>query len=165
MQVRFFTIPIHEPESAEEEMNRFLRGHRVLEVVDRFIEDGGNSRWCFLVKYLDGHGKAGSGRDRADRVDYRDVLDEAAFARFCLLRKARKMVAEEEGVPAFALFTDKQMAQLAAFASFSPEVMKQVDGIGEGKAERYGDALMRALGTLEMPDKSGEADAADGQSV
>ena len=38
MQFRFFVIPIKSNDDAAEEMNRFLRGHRVLAVEKRFME-------------------------------------------------------------------------------------------------------------------------------
>ena len=142
MQAKFFTILVSDPGGAEEEMNRFLRAHRVLELKHHFVEDGANSKWCFLATYLDGKAK-GAGRE--ERMDYKDVLDEASFARFCALRKARKRIAEEEGVPAFAVFTDKQMAGLAENEAFSVEAMRKVEGIGAGKAERYGPAIQRML--------------------
>jgi superfamily II DNA helicase RecQ len=157
MQVRVFTIPIGDAGILQDELNRFLRGKRVLEVCERFVEEGANSRWCFLVKYLEGEAKDGAGSgNRRDRVDYKDVLDAAAFARFARLRVARKKVAEEDGLPAFALFTDEQMAELAKENMLTIEAMKKVRGIGAGKAERFGARLLALL--------NGEDHAAAGQS-
>jgi len=80
----------------QDELNRFLRGRRVLEVCHHFVDEGANSRWCFLVEYLEGEIKGGYGTSspRA-RVDYKEVLDEASFARFVRLRTVRKKLADE----------------------------------------------------------------------
>jgi hypothetical protein len=37
MQLKFFVIPIKSNDGTAEEMNRFLRGHRVLAVEKRFM--------------------------------------------------------------------------------------------------------------------------------
>ncbi|MFH1885414.1 MAG: HRDC domain-containing protein [Pseudomonadota bacterium] len=145
MQIKLFTISLRDAESGEEELNRFLRGRQILELIHQFLPQGADSRWCFLVKYMDGPVKSRNAGNRQDRIDYRDVLDEASFARFCTLRKARKAVAAKEGVPAFALFTDKQMAELAKFEVLSLENMGKVEGIGSGKTDKYGAALLKLL--------------------
>lgn len=152
MQIRIFTVPIGDAGIIQDELNRFLRGRRVLEVCERFIEEGANSRWCFLVKYLEGDAKdnATSG-NRRDRVDYKDVLDAPSFARFARLRVVRKKLAEEDGIPAFALFTDGQMAELAKVEPLTLEAMGKVHGIGTGKVERFGARI------LELFEEDGHA--------
>lgn len=152
MQIKIFTIPIGDSEIPEKEVNAFLRGHRVLEVVHEFVADGSDSRWCLLVKTMDAvEGQRHGGR-RQDRIDYKNVLDEASFARFCMLRKARKIVSEKEGLPAFAVLTDRQMAELARFETLTADSMKQVVGIGEAKAEKFGPPLLKALDGLDATD-------------
>lgn len=147
MQIRLFTIPIGDAGSLQDEMNRFLRGKRVLDVCEHFVEEGANSCWCFLVKYLEGDIKESSTAGvRRDRVDYKNLLDPVSFARFARLRVVRKKLAEEDGLPAFALFTDDQMAELAKIEPLTLEAMKQVRGIGAGKVERFG---VRVLALLE----------------
>lgn len=145
MQIRVFTIPIGDSGVLQDELNRFLRGKRVLEVCDRFVEEGANSRWCFLVKYLDGEPKDSASGNRRERIDYKDVLDAASFARFARLRTIRKKLAEEDGVPAFALFTDEQMAELAKIEPLKLADMAKVRGIGEGKVERFGNRILTLL--------------------
>ena len=79
------------------------------------------------MKYLESAGKESIATGRArERKDCKELLDVPAFARFVKLRAVRKRLAEEDGVPAFALFTDSQMAELAQADSFSLEGMKKV---------------------------------------
>lgn len=72
------------------------------------------------------------------RVDYREVLDESTFKRFSQLRQIRKKVAQEDGVPAYAVFTDEELAALARVPKLTAEAMQSVKGIGEKKLARYG---------------------------
>ncbi len=146
MQIRVFTVPVSDSGSMQDDLNRFLRGKRVLEVCQHFVADGPNSQWCFLVKYLEGDVKAAADTaGRPIRIDYKDQLDPASFARFARLRAIRKTISEEDGIPAFAVFTDEQMAELAKQDLFSPETMKRVRGIGDGKTERYAARIQKLL--------------------
>jgi len=146
MQIRAFTVPVSDSGDMQEDLNRFLRGKRILEVCQHFVADGPNRQWCFLVKYLESDAKPASGAaGRPIRTDYKDLLDPVSFARFARLRAIRKKLSEEDGIPAFAVFTDEQMAELAKQELFSPESMKQVRGIGEGKTERYAARIQKLL--------------------
>jgi superfamily II DNA helicase RecQ len=158
LQLKLFTIPLCDAETGEDELNRFLRGRRVLEIVHHFVDEGANSRWCFLVK----NREAGN---RQDRIDYRDVLDAASFARFCSLRKARKAVAEKEGVPAFAIFTDKQMAELARFETITVDTMCKVEGIGTAKTEKFGLSILQLLEAETAKKSEGEGNETGRQPV
>jgi superfamily II DNA helicase RecQ len=165
VQVKLFTIPLCELETGEDELNRFIRGRQVLELVHYFVPEGADSRWCFLIKYLDGPVKNRETANRQDRIDYRDVLDPVSFNRFCLLRKARKAVAEKEGVPAFAVFTDKQMAELARFELLTVENMCKVEGIGAGKTEKFGAAILKWIKTESSEKSECEGNETGGQPV
>jgi hypothetical protein len=52
MQFKIFTISVADDGTAIEEMNRFLRGHKVLEVEQLLISTKMDSQWHFCVKYL-----------------------------------------------------------------------------------------------------------------
>ena len=78
-------------------------------------------------------------------MDYRKVLDEEAFKRFSALRQIRKQVAEEDAVPAYAVLTDYELAELAKLETITPEALKGVKGIGEKKLEKYGNRFLTDL--------------------
>ena len=145
MLYRVFTVPISDP-AAVDEMNRFLAGRRVLSVHREFVQNGGQSCWAFCVEFLpsarpDGHLEA-----RKERVDYKEILPPAQFAVFARLRECRKRLATQEGLPAFAVFTDEQLAALARIETLTKAAMQQVEGIGEAKAGKYGEAFVAAHG-------------------
>jgi hypothetical protein len=55
MQLRFFTVPIHAPDEAATELNRFLASHRILAIDRQLINDGANSAWTICVSFDDGN--------------------------------------------------------------------------------------------------------------
>lgn len=135
MQIKLFTIPIGDSGSAQEEMNRFLRGNKIIEVQNQLISNENGAYWCFCVRYIERAfvpAEAHKGK-----TDYKHVLDEATFQKFSKLREIRKQAAAEEGVPAFAVFTDEELAGLAKLEKITPQTMLSVKGIGDKKVERF----------------------------
>jgi hypothetical protein len=52
MQFKLFSIPATGDAEAEEELNRFLRSHRVVSVEKELVQGGHTAYWCFCVEYL-----------------------------------------------------------------------------------------------------------------
>lgn len=157
MHLKMFVVPIKNVGEAEAEMNGFLRGHRVLAVKKEFVPDGENSFWSFCVEYLDGTaaatGGAASGA-RPPKVDYREILTPEEFELFSRLRDWRKAAAEKEGVPVYAVLTNGQLAQVVQKKITSKAGLKEIEGVGEARMEKYGEALLRQLGVPEGPPSS-----------
>ncbi len=135
MQIKIFTIPIGDNGSAVEEMNRFLRANKILEVQNQLISNDNGAYWCFCVRFIEkSFNQAG---ETKGKVDYKTVLDEATFQKFSKLREIRKKVAADEGIPAFAIFTDEELAGLAKLETITAQNMLSVKGIGDKKVERF----------------------------
>lgn len=105
MKFHVFTIEVRDPGPGQDALNAFCAQHRVTEADKRFVDQGPCSYWAFCVGTLDGDGSARPVGERK-RVDYREVLNESDFAVFAELRNLRRALAENEGVPQFALFTN-----------------------------------------------------------
>ncbi len=101
MQLKFLNIPADGQISEEEQLNRFLRGHRVLTVQREFVTQGDRSFWASSVEYLKTPSSASSNATRR-RVDYKEILSDDDFAVFARLRELRKEIAETEAVPPIA---------------------------------------------------------------
>ena len=67
----------------------------------------------------------------------------AVYAR---LRALRSELAKEAGLPAYCVFADKTLVELAKRHPTTKAAMRLVPGIGPAKVEKYGDAFLRALG-------------------
>jgi ABC-type nitrate/sulfonate/bicarbonate transport system substrate-binding protein len=72
-------------------------------------------------------------------------LDAAAERRLQRLREWRAGVAKEHGVPAYVVFHDATLAELARSRPQSEEALGQISGIGARKLERYGATLLTLL--------------------
>jgi superfamily II DNA helicase RecQ len=145
MQLKLFVLPIKNLGAAEAEMNAFLRGHRVLAVKKEFVADGENSFWRFCVEYLDGAGAGALLPGGRPKIDYKEVLKPEEFEVFSRLRDWRKSVAEKEGVPVYAVLTNEQLAQMVQKQVKSKAGLKEIEGVGDARVEKYGDALLQLL--------------------
>ena len=135
MQIRLFTIPAGDSGAAQQEMNTFLRSNKILEVEQQLVQSNNGVFWCFCVRYLE-HFFSSAPEGRV-KVDYRQVLDAPTFAKFQYLRDIRKKVAVQEGVSAYVIFTDEELAELSKLEEITVRNMLGIKGIGEKKVERY----------------------------
>ena len=61
------------------------------------------------------------------------------------LRALRRRRADEEGVPAFVVFSDATLRGLAAAKPTDPQAMLRVSGVGPAKLDRYGEEFLAAI--------------------
>jgi ATP-dependent DNA helicase RecQ len=69
-------------------------------------------------------------------------VDEALFE---ALRALRKELADAQRKPAYIVFSDKVLLEMAARRPATPEAMLDVPGVGPAKLERYGRAFLEVL--------------------
>lgn len=79
--------------------------------------------------------------DAAD-ISGRDVDNEPLFA---ALKEARRTSATEEGIPAFVVFHDRTLRAIAARRPTTVEELLLCEGVGEKKAARYGELVLRVI--------------------
>lgn len=147
MRYRFFTIPVHDAEEASAELNRCLAEERVLAVDRQFVADGSNSAWALYVA-VQGAGGRPTAMSKRSKVDYREVLNESDFALFARLRKLRKELAERDGVPLYAVFTNEQLAAIVQARVTSATALKAIDGVGDSRVEKYGPPLLAIINSV-----------------
>jgi superfamily II DNA helicase RecQ len=136
MQIRIFSIPILGGEAVNEDMNAFLRSKKVIQTEQKLVGDGDGALWSFCIKYVEDYSPFNKGNK--DKVDYREVLDAVSFERFSRYREIRKKLAAAESVPAYTIFTDEELSELSKMEEVTIANMKSVKGIGDKKAEKYG---------------------------
>jgi len=78
-------------------------------------------------------------------------LDPAAAARFELLRAWRAATAKEQGVPAYVVFHDATLREIAVRDPREPGALAGISGIGAAKLERYGESVIAALADAPSP--------------
>ena len=69
-------------------------------------------------------------------------------------RALRAAIAAAEGVPAYVVFSNATLADMAAKAPRTMEDFLEVSGVGEIKAARYGEAFLKAIAAYEEADEA-----------
>ena len=147
MQFKLFVIPVTDSGESLEELNKFLRSHRILEESHELAVGKNGTVWHFCIKYLDGIKPANSKNRKGSnpKIDYKEVLDEKTFKKFSKLREFRKQIAIDEAIPAFAVFTDKELSEIAKLEKYTKGNINKIQGIGEKKTEKYGKRIINMI--------------------
>ena len=78
-------------------------------------------------------------------VPSHDSLSAEAGNVFQALREWRKGVAKEHGVPAYTVFHDATLQEIARQRPASLQGLRGISGVGESKLERYGDPILKIV--------------------
>ena len=143
MKYQFFVIPAQNPASAQEELNSFCAGCQVLNIDKAFVVNGDGSFWSVCVTWNDGSSEVT--KRQKPRVDYREILNEKDFAVFVKLRTLRKNIADKQGVPVFALFSNEQLATMVQKRIITKNNFGAIEGVGKSRLEKYGEAFLGLL--------------------
>jgi ATP-dependent DNA helicase RecQ len=89
------------------------------------------------------------GRTRGDRGGTTKPapipLDPAAQARFDALKAWRGAVAREHNLPAYVVFHDATLAEMARTRPQSLDALGEISGVGARKLEAYGTEILRVV--------------------
>jgi superfamily II DNA helicase RecQ len=85
-------------------------------------------------------------------VDYKEVLKPEEFEVFSRLRDWRKGVAEKDSVPVYVVFTNEQLAEMVKRRVSTKAALKEIEGVGESRIEKYGDAVLERIVFNPVPE-------------
>ena len=88
-------------------------------------------------------GKAGARRDR--RAATAAIVGEGDTPLLDALKALRTKLARTQNVPAYVVFSDRTLAELASHRPANPGAMREIHGIGDAKLERYGAAFLEVI--------------------
>ena len=147
MQFRFFAIPVFNGSAATEDLNRFLAGHSIWSVERQLVNENGAAFWAICVAFHEAVRTPPSSRNsgRTPTIDYREVLPPDDFRVFSRLRELRKRLATQDGVPAYALFTNQQLATMVVSKMTTMAEIEGIDGVGAARAQKYAAAFLDVL--------------------
>jgi ATP-dependent DNA helicase RecQ len=91
--------------------------------------------------------RAGAGGGAGRGASGTDDLPDAATAVFEQLRAWRAAAAREQGVPAYVIFHDATLRQIAVQSPSTLAELSTVSGVGETKLARYGQQILDLLGS------------------
>lgn len=72
-------------------------------------------------------------------------MNEADTALFDELKALRRELANERDVPAYVIFADRTLIEMASLAPTDPDGLRGVHGVGEKKIERYGKEFLSRI--------------------
>jgi len=145
----FFISPFGE-KSVTDELNAFLRSHRIVNVEKKLIDGERGTGWVFIIEYGSEGGGNKNAPNAAQRVDYREVLNADEYALFDKLRNLRKELADKSGIPVYAVFTNDQLASMIKKPPKTAKDLLAISGIGEARVKQYGAAFIN-LFSAEKP--------------
>lgn len=143
MRYIFFSIPAIAPDNAAAEFNTLLASRRIAAIDKHFVADGQNSFWAISVSYIESNEQTRSiGKNK---IDYKEVLSGKEFSVFAKLRDLRKKLADQEAIPAYAIFNNEQLAEMVRLKAASLTSLANIPGIGKARVEKYGAQFLALL--------------------
>jgi superfamily II DNA helicase RecQ len=147
----FFISPFGE-KSVMDEVNEFLRSHRIVNVEKKLIDGERGTGWVFLIEYGN---ETAKNAPSAPRIDYRETLGAEEYALFDKLRGVRKEIADKAGIPVYTVFTNDQLAAMVKKPPKTAKDLLSIAGIGEARVKQYGGAFLNFFAE-EAKNETGE---------
>ena len=145
MQFKTYTIPLYDNKEEVEELNLFLRENKIINVQKNLIQHENKYYWNFLVEYIkDVNKQQGFSGKKKSKVDYKEILSPEDFAVFSKLRELRKDIAEKNGIPVYAVFTNDQLSEIVTKKITTKSKLKEIPGIGEQKVN-FADSILEYM--------------------
>ena len=85
-----------------------------------------------------GRAAKSDGKKKAAELEYHRGL-------FAILRQKRKELADKAGVPPYVIFSDRTLTEMAAYFPQSPESLLTISGVGQVKAQQYGETFLEVI--------------------
>jgi ATP-dependent DNA helicase RecQ len=92
----------------------------------------------------EGQNASGATRQRRRGATPLDITD-ADRGLFEALRAWRREEAAEQAVPPYVIFHDRTLADIAQTRPRNTQALSRIDGVGQGKLDRYGEAVLRLV--------------------
>ena len=153
MALHFFRILVSDGVQEQAALNKFLAQNHVMDIEKQFVSDGQKSHWAVCVTVAKTSVVTSQNlpktQETSDRkrssVDYKAVLSPRDFEVYATLRELRKQVAKDEGVPAYVIFTNAQLASMVTEKVNSKEALAAINGIGEARVDKHAETFVSCL--------------------
>lgn len=170
MQFKKFIISAADGGIEEEEVNRFLRGHRVIKVEDRYVSEG--AYWVILISYMENESSektAYSGNSHGEKRKPEEELNEEQMQRYKAFTDLRLKIAKRENLKAFLVFTNNELIDMAKIDELTVSCISKINGVSDKRAAKYGaefvDLLVPITSTTELLETDEESRKSDAGSV
>ncbi len=149
---------------SEAPLQQVLATGDLLEARDHFFTHGGMPQLCLVLVMDDG----GAGRPRgAQRInvpeeDVESNMPESTRALYRVLRRWRNETARKEGIPSYVIMRNRQLADIAIRLPRSLAELKEIEGVGEGTAGKYGRDVLALIPPDSAVSGTGTASGSSG---
>jgi superfamily II DNA helicase RecQ len=153
MALHFFRVLVSDGVQEQEALNQFLAQNHVVDIEKEFVSDGLKSHWAVCVTVartsvssINNNPASQKSSDRKrSSIDYKEVLSPSDFEVYAALRELRKQVAKDEGVPAYVIFTNAQLASMVTEKVSSKQALASINGIGEARVDKHAETFVSCL--------------------
>src|SRR5512136_100937 len=80
-----------------------------------------------------------------DRPAAKALVSDDAAPLLSALKAKRRALAEAQGVPAYVIFTDRSLIEMAETRPHTLDEFARIGGVGSAKLERYGAAFLAVI--------------------
>lgn len=143
-QIQSFFISSYGDSSQCEELNHFLRSHKIIRLSQGFVSGGENPGFQIIVEYAENKSPESSSKKR---IDYRSMLkEEKQIVIFDALKAFRSELCKKEKlIGAYMICKDEHLYQMALNPDITVDEIKSFPHSANIKLEEYGSLLYEQL--------------------
>jgi len=147
----------------------FIKDKAVLSLKEYFFIKNETPYLAIIISYepvvesTNGVSKKAKHRGSRDEA-WRSLLQDKDMPLFDSLRSWRMEYSKKEGVPAYIICKNEELAKIAAARPQNITALMQIDGFGKAKAEKYGQAILEVLKINSDKQQNSDKELVDGNS-
>ncbi|MBI5630563.1 MAG: HRDC domain-containing protein [Elusimicrobia bacterium] len=149
MKLKVFTLRLNSGTGRFDEsgLDEFQLGKDVIEATEHFIVHERAPTLILVVRYREVAENLRASSE-APRKDWRGELDPAGQRIYDEMRLWRGRTAKREGMPPYLILNNRELAELAMKRPVSLAQLREINGIGEAKSQRWGEEMLAVLAKL-----------------
>ncbi|VVB91471.1 Ribonuclease D [uncultured archaeon] len=154
--LKIFTLKYDEKSESfnDSMMSNFLTDKELLRWESNFFERKNEYFWTVLIEYrhsVPAHTETNQKTEGTKDESYKEILTENDWPLFKVLREWRAERSKKEGIPPYIICNNMQLARLTVSRPTSLNTLQEIDGIGRGKAEKYGKEILQIVASHGKP--------------
>jgi ATP-dependent DNA helicase RecQ len=156
LKLKIFTFRFSESIDGfdDKPLQEFIADKEVIEFSEHFFIHENTPYLTVLIAYRLLAAEEKRKLDR--RQDPRSELDDREKKAYDALRAWRSVRARQDGIPAYMIATNKQLAQMIKLGATDRAALSRVQGVGEAKIANYGEEILQVISGTLMPESAEE---------
>ncbi len=162
-QYEVFFLSAFGAHGAVEELNTFMRSHKVLNVDRKAIDSERGTGWMVFVEYL--LNAANEVAVRGQKIDYKALLGDDDYLLFNKLRDERARLAKIDGIPVWSVATNDHLVTMIKNKVATLESYLELPGMSPKQGKKYGQAMVDCLKSQSSGGQTSLAEEAADQTA